>query len=689
MSSDFEAAVAAQREGRLDAAIEGYRRVLRKLPGHAGALANLATVLKASGQSDEALTVLQRAVKLSGAGVEVWFNLGNHLRDLGDIDAAERAYSKALELQPGMQHASVNLARILVKTATQSFKDGDAATAQKGFARALRLQPTFQDAHIGLGMALKELGRHEEAIECWKAALAINARSATAHNNLGAMYRLLKRPEEAVRHLRMAVSLMPEDSMAAANLAHALLEQGATTEAMRLARGIVEREPQSTDGHMMLGFAQAYQGDVDAAVDSFLKSHQLKPEAAMPLSNALFASLYSDHRSAADLLELHRGLSSRIVPAKLAAARARPANSRLKIGYLSPDMRKHPVSMFFEPVLVNHDQHAFEIHCYSTTLVEDEVTARLRATGAGWHACADWTDDRIAAQIQSDNIDILVDLAGHTAQNRAAVLRARPAPVQALYIGYPGTSGIAEVDYLIADARICPPGHERFYSEQVIRLDGSFWCFKPPAAAPEPVPAPSRRNRFVTFGSFNALQKITPSTMALWIDVLRAVPNSRLVLQSLPFADESLRGSMHRRFAVAGIEGHRVEILPPSLGVDFLAGYHQLDIALDPVPYNGGTTTFEALWMGVPVITLPGQAFASRMAASVLGSIGLDELVASTPEGYVAIAAALAGDPVRLESIRAGLRQRMANSPCCDGPRAARELEAAYRGMARSSSAMN
>lgn len=458
--------------------------MLKQVPSHAGALTNLATVFKNTGRANEALA----------------------------------AYRKALVIEPGLEAASVNLSRLLIALATLHFANGDAGASESAFGEAARLQPNSAPAHIGHGMALKDLGRRNEAIECWDRAVTIDPRNATAHNNLGTMYRILKRPQDAVHHLRTAIALMPEDTVAQANLAHALLEQGMITEAIRLARGIVERDPQNADGHLRLGFALLYEGDVEAAMQSILQSHRLKPEAATPISNALFASLYSDQRSADDLLALHRDLSAKIVAARLAPlGEQRSLNSRPKIGYLSPDFRRHPVSVFFEPILANHDMREFEIHCYSTSPIEDEVTARLRATGAVWHTCADWSDERMAAQIQSDNIDVLVDLAGHTAQNRAGVLRAKPAPVQALYIGYPGTSGIAEVDCCIADAHVCPPGHERFYSERVIRLEGSYWCFQPPAYAPMPAQAPLRRNGFVTFGSFNALQKVTPATMALWL----------------------------------------------------------------------------------------------------------------------------------------------------------------------------
>jgi predicted O-linked N-acetylglucosamine transferase (SPINDLY family) len=361
--------------------------------------------------------------------------------------------------------------------------------------------------------------------------------------------------------------------------------------------------------------------------------------------------------------------------------RGRDPDRPLRIGYLSPDMRVHPVSTFFEPIIANHDRERFEIHCYSTTEAPDEVTQRLRAHAGHWHECAGRPDKWLAEQIHADGIQILVDLAGHTSGNRAAVLRAKPAPIQALFIGYPGTTGMPEVDYLIADGRVCPPEHDALYTEKVARLAGSFWCFRPPDAAPEPAAAPLARNGYVTFGSYNAAQKISDHTVQLWAGVLQAVPRSRLLLKSLSFADERLRTRFKRRFIDAGIAAERLEMLPPDDRRQFYREYRHLDIALDPVPYNGGTTTCEALWMGVPVIARRGDLFRGRMAAAILEIIGLPELAADTPEGYISAAVRLADDPARLAALHAGLRDRVASSPLCDGARAARELEQAYMQM--------
>jgi protein O-GlcNAc transferase len=707
----FEAAVADHKGGNLAAAIAAYQRLLERHPADTGLLTNLATALKQAGRREDALACFRRGVQAKAAPPELWFNYGNLLAEMGQLDETEHAWRRAFELDPKLAPAATRLANMLARLkrvdeavewhrkslaaspdnlnslrglAHLLYERGEIGEAERLWRAALKLAPGHADTLNALGVALKDLARRDEAVECWRRALEIEPRHAVAHNNLGVMYRLMHRRPDAIAHLRKALDIAPEDAMTAANLAHSLLEVGLTTEAEALTRSIVERRPDNAEGHHMLGFTLAYQGRVEAAIEEFREAHRLAPQSGAVISNALFASLYSDQRSAADILALHRELGARIEPAqpvRTAWKNSRDPARRLRIGYLSPDFRTHPVSMFFEPIIAHHDRSAFEVICYSTTGAPDAVTDRLRTHAAAWHDCSGWSDARIADAIESDAVDILVDLAGHTAQNRAAVLRAKPAPLQALYIGYPGTSGLPEVDYFIADARLCPPGAEGHYSEKIARVEGSFWCYQPPRAAPEVSAPPAGRNGYVTFGSYNALQKISDTTVDLWARVLRAVPSARLALKSLTFADEQARSAARQRFVAAGIATDRLEVLPPTDPASFLAEYGRVDIGLDPTPYNGGTTTCEALWMGIPVVTLAGERFCSRMSLSLLENVGLSELIARTPEDYARIASELAADRQRLSGLRGSLRGRMAASPICDAPRATRALERAYRAM--------
>ena len=658
---------------------------------------------------------LQAALRLDARQPALWFNYGNLLRDTGRAEKAEEAYRRALALEPAFYRAATNLANLLggLKRVDEALALHRAALAARptmcrryarwdacclsaasmpgpssAIARPTRLRRAHADTLNALGVVLRELGRSEEAIDSWNRVLQAHPGYSAAHNNLGVLHRLMRQPLRAVEHLRAAVRLDPRDAMTSANLAHALIDLGQINEAARISHDIIERDPDDAQGHLMLGFAQVYEGKVEDGIAQFLEAHRCAPQSALVISNTLFASLYSGERDAAAILDLHRTLAARIVPAsppRTAWRNARAEDRRLKIGYLSPDFRGHPVAAFFEPVLAHHDAQAVEVHCYSTTHAPDATTERLRGMAHAWRDCKAMNDTQLAAQIEADGIDILVDLAGHTAQNRAAVLRAKPAPVLALYIGYPGTSGLPEMDWLIADARVCPPEIERFHTERIARLEGSYWCYQGAAAAPAPAPAepPALANGYVTFGSYNALQKLSDAAVALWTRVLEAVPGSHLALKSLAFADPQTREAVRARFTRTGIAAERIEILPPSDSAEFLAEYRRVDIALDPFPYNGGTTSCDALWMGVPVVALEGERFCARMGASVLRSAGLPELVARDAGDYRRIAAGLANDPARLALLRREMRGRMAASPLCDRPRVTRELEKAYRVMWR------
>ncbi len=709
----FEEALALHQSGSQDQAIAAYRKVLTLDAKHTGALTNLASLLRRTGDRDEALKIFERAAAVPGAPAPLWYNYGNLLQELDQPEDAERAFRRALELDPGLYQAVTHLARLLAELKRSDeamslhrqalaiepenpvslrglgqlcYERGDVEEAERLYRAARELTPNHPETLNALGVVLKDRGEFDEAMSLWRRATELSPNYSVAHNNIGVMLRLMRRPGEALAPLRMALQLNPNDSMAAGNLAHALLNLGKTTDAEDVAREILRRDPVNAEGHLMLGFALAYQARVEEAIAEFLLSLESAPGTTTNICNTLFASLYSDQRTPAAIAELHRSLSLQIAPATTPYSTwLHPASkdAPLRIGYLSPDMRVHPVSTFFEAVMSHHDRSHMEIYCYSTTEAPDDTTRRLRELSTVWRDCAGRPDKWIAERIHADGIQILVDLAGHTSGNRAAVLRAKPAPVQALYIGYPGTTGLLEVDYLIADSRVCPPEHDSLYTERVARLGGSFWCFRPPEMAPEPAPPPVLRNGYVTFGSFNAAQKITDSTVRLWAQVLETMPRSRLLLKSLSFADEKLRTRFKRRFIEAGVAAERLEMLEPNERKQFYAEYRHIDIALDPIPYNGGTTSCEALWMGVPVIALRGELFRGRMAAAILEIIGLPELAADSTAGYVSVASRLAADPARIARLHSGLREQVARSPLCDGNRAARELEGLYRDMWR------
>jgi predicted O-linked N-acetylglucosamine transferase (SPINDLY family) len=354
---------------------------------------------------------------------------------------------------------------------------------------------------------------------------------------------------------------------------------------------------------------------------------------------------------------------------------------RIKIGYISPDFREHSVSYFFLPFLEYHNRDSFEIFCYSEVKREDKITHRIKELSDHWRPIA-WLRDRaVAEQVRQDGIDILVDLAGHTAENRLLVFAYKPAPVQVTWLGYPNTTGMPVIDYRFTDEIADPPGEaDEYHSEILMRLPDGFLCYGPPDDAPGVSGLPTHKNGRITFGSFNNLPKINPQVIGLWSRLLHQVADSRLLLKSKQFADEHVRQRFLDLFSVCGIGAERLRLLPRVASTaGHLALYHQVDIALDPFPYNGTTTTCEALWMGVPVITLRGDRHAGRVGASILTRLGLEEMIAQNEEAYVDIGVALAASMSALENLRSGLRSRMQSSVLCDGRSFARTMENTFQ----------
>jgi len=356
---------------------------------------------------------------------------------------------------------------------------------------------------------------------------------------------------------------------------------------------------------------------------------------------------------------------------------------RLRIGYVSGDFRRHPVAWFMENVLRAHDRSAVEVFCYASNRTVDETTARLEALADHWHAVRGLDDAALEALIRHDAIDILIDLSGHTNGNRLRVFLAKPAPVQCTWLGYYATTALPGMDYIIADRFVVPPGAEALYTEKPWRLPDSYLCFTPPDPDVAGGPPPLLRNRAVTFGSCNNVIKINMGVMAVWSRILGAVPGSRLLLRSHALSNAKVQHELTRQFAAAGVPPERLILLPAAERAELLATYNEIDIALDPFPYGGGTTTVEALWMGVPVVSLRGNRFTGRVSESILATAGCPELVLDGEDAYVAKAIALASDAEGLARSRAGMREQLARSPLCDAERFTGHLEAAYRGMWR------
>lgn len=423
-------------------------------------------------------------------------------------------------------------------------------------------------------------------------------------------------------------------------------------------------------------------GEIDRAFADFDQALALQPTLRLAHSNKLFALNF---RSGVDPMTIHgshvmwgRTFADPFTPMSKAFANVADPERRLRIGYVSPDFRRHAVSFFFEPMHDHHDRDRYEIWLYSCRPHEDEFTVRLRERAQGFRGLAGLDDLSAARLIEADGIDVLIDLAGHTAENRLGVFARRPAPVQITYLGYPATTGMRAMDYRISDALADPPGlTERHYLETILRLERCLWCYRPPASCAPPGPLPALENGFITFGSFNNVAKLGPESIALWAGVLHAVPGARLVIAPVESWDVRLRIS--EELDALGIDAARVTFKGKHAQPQFFELRREVDIGLDSYPCHGGTTTCETLWMGVPVVSLIGRSFPSRAGATLLQAVGLEALATQDPAAYVAAAAALAGDLPALAAMRAGMRERIERSPLRDEAGFTRGMERLYR----------
>jgi protein O-GlcNAc transferase len=664
--------------GELNEAIASYRRALAIKPDYVEAHSNLGNALRDAGKLDEATQSYRRAIALRADFADAHSNLGNALADCNELDSALESYHRALALNPGFVDAHRNLGDALRKL-------GRLDDAAASYARALALNPDFAEAHNNLGVTLKGRGKLPEAIASFRRALAIKPSYLEAHNNLGNAFRDEGRLDEALACYRQALAIKPDYVEAFNNLGMALGDKAQFDDAIESFAGALALKPDFAEAHNNLANVLKHQGRLEEALESYQRVVALRPDFADAHSNLLLTQHYSDRISGAELFAAARGYGDRFAsrPAEASFSNDRSPGRRLRIGYVSGDFQQHPVGFLLACVLEAHDDAGFEIFCYANSANVDNVTRRLKRSADHWRDIVGLSDDDCAAMIRRDRIDLLIDLSGHTAKNRLPMFALRPAPVQASWLGYFGTTGLPAMDYCLMDNAAAPPGDERWFSEAIVRLPYGRFCYAPPAYAPDPVDPPALRRGYVTFGSFNNVSKIGAGVVKLWADVLHAVPGSRLLLKWKSFDNERVRQSFSGAFRAAGVALERLELRGFSPHAAMLAQYGDIDVALDPFPFGGGLTSCEALWMGIPVATLPGDRPASRQTVGFLDLLGLGGCAARSPAEYVRCAADLAADPDRLTMLRHSLRARMTKSPLCDGALFTPTLEAAFREMWR------
>jgi predicted O-linked N-acetylglucosamine transferase (SPINDLY family) len=701
--------VALRDMGRHGDAEASYRQALALRPDYVEAHCNLGLVLRDMRRLDDAEASLRRAVALQPDYADAYNNLGATLKDMGRLSDAEASYRKALEIRPDLARAHSNLGVIL-------HESGRLAEAEACYRKALEAKPDYAEAHYNLGLILQQSGRLVEAEASYRSALALKPGYAEAYNNLGSALsnlgrldeaeaslrqalvirpdyddaycnlgltlRDMKRLDEAEASLRRALAIRPDYAEAYCNLGAVFQDQGRLIEAETCYRKAIEIKPDFTKAHSNLGVTLQDLGQLDEAEASYQQALRIDPDYANAHGNLLFALNYHPDRSAEEIYRAYQQYDAdRGIPLRSTwreHGNDRDMNRRLRVGYVSPDFKNHSCRHFLEPLLAHHDKARVEVFAYAELVKEDEMTVRYKNYVEHWIPTSGMSDAALAERIRGDGIDILVELAGHTAGNRLLVFARKPAPVSLSWLGYGYTTGLSTIDYYLTDEISAPIGSEKLFAEHLWRIATPAYAYRPAAGMGEVNSLPAQRLGYVTFGTLTRSIRVNHRTIRVWADILKAVPDSRLVMDSLTFKDLAMQERLATQFAQHGIARDRLEMGFHSPPWDVLRG---IDIGLDCFPHNSGTTLFETLYMGVPYITLAGRPSVGRLGSSILHGVGHPEWIAASEADYVAKAVELAGDVAHLSEVRAALRGQFECSPLRDEKGFAGRVEEAYRGM--------
>lgn len=660
--------------GRGEPALESLSEACRLAPAQAGWQADRGAIAFALNQREVAIDAFRRSVAGDPSRADVWGHLGDLLRGMGRLEEALAAYRSATRLAPGFVAAWQNLS-------VTAHALGNAALAEEAAHRAVSLAPQDAIVRNTLGNALVLAERPAAAQAAYREALRLAPDFAEAAFNLALLLASLGQRGEAESLLRGLHQRVPDRMDVLVTLADTVRESGRVDEAELLYLQVAQQDGANLIALWNLGNLCWKQGRHADAARWYEKALALEPDHAVLISNLLYTHLYDLGLAPEALCRLHREYAARI-EAPLLAARPRHANvpdpaRRLRVGYVTADFRNHPVAHFMQPVMARHDPAEFEVFVYFNHDQEDSFTREFRQWARHWVSSKALSDEVLAQRILADGIDVLIDLGGHTEGNRLPVFARKPAPVQITYLNYPGTTGLSAMDWRITDALADPPEHDSHYTERLLRLPHSLWCYQPAPYMPEVADPPCRRNGFITFGSFNNVNKLTADTVALWSRLLRELPDARLLIATAD--SERWRSEIAARFAQEGVASHRLIWRGKAAPAEFVRWLHEVDIALDSFPFNGGTTTMEALWMGVPVVSLAGERFFARAGKSILTAAGYAHWAAESEDGFIHEAASLAADPAALGQLRRTLREQILRSPLCDARRFTQAMEAAYR----------
>lgn len=696
---DLETALEYHNQGELEEAQKIYRQILEHNPNHSDALHLSGIIAFQIGKNSIAISLITRAIRNRPDNPYYHTNLGSIFQSDGQYDKAAACYHKAIHIKPDYAAAYYNMGN--VKSAGDHFEE-----AIHWYQEALQITPDHPDACYNMANSYKKLRMFDQSILWYDAAIRIRPDHAESFNNMGNAYAALNKWEKAMECYQKALAIFPDYPEALYNLAHGFQSRGKIKEAVALYQKTLLIHPEYAEVYNNIGNIFKDLGMISDAVACYRKVLSLKPDfleainnlgtcflnmgrheeavkqyrtilSLMPDNSAAYSNfLYSlNFQESSDenlIFKEHRtwGIQQEkiVEPVALFKHTIDPSVRPLRIGYVSPDFRDHSIACFIEPLIMGHDRSHFQVFCYSDASVQDLVTERLKSRADQWRDISGLTDIAVAERIQQDRIDILVDLAGHTANNRLELFARKPSPIRLSYLGYPNTTGLSAIQYRITDSwadPLCMTDH--LYTENLIRLPSGFLCYQPKAEVPVNPEAQTGSNGRVVFGSFNQRAKITPQVISVWSRILSQVPYAEMVLKSKVYKDNKIQKQTMDEFARHGIASERIRFMSHQVSdTGHLDSYRNISIALDTFPYNGTTTTCEALWMGVPVITLAGKTHVSRVGVSLLNSVGRLELIADSVDEYIQKSIGLANNPKQIQEYRNSLRPAMLGSVLMD-----------------------
>ena len=664
-----------KKQHRYQEAVQSYCQALTLNPGFADAMGNMGAALKELGRMDEAIACYRQALALKPDLIEAYNNLGIAQNAQGQTEAAIISYHQALALNPDYAEAHNNLGNIFNEREQYEL-------AETHYKRAIELSPQDAEAYNNLGGVLNSLGRHEQAIATFEHAISLSPEDPSIYSHLGVVLKEQGRYDEALSSYHKAIALKPDFAGAYNNMADVYKEQERFDEAIESLRKAIAFDPNLAEAYNNLGNTLQMQGQLEEAITSYRDGLTLKHNYKNTFNNLLFCVNYHPDYSSEELYAYYKEYEQHFARPLYKEWQTHPNDRdpqrRIKIGYVSPSFRFHSTRHFLEPLLSHHDHSHFEIYAYAQISHTDDVTARYQSYVDHWIPTRGMSDTALAERIRADGIDILVDVAGHTGDNRLLVFARKPAPVSLHWLDFGYTTGLSAIDYYLTDAPTTPPGSQAYFAEKLWQLPTPAYAYRTSEGMGEVGALPASRNGHINFGTLTRAVRLNYKLIRAWSEILKAVPGSHLIINSSNFKSAAMQERMAERFMAHGIARERLEIGSNSPPWDVL---RNIDIGLDCYPHNSGTTLFETLYMGIPFVTLAGRPSVGTLGASVLHGIGHTEWIAESEEQYIAKAVALASDLPALAQLRSTLRAQMEQSPLMDEVGFTRAVEQAYRQM--------